>query len=331
MKKISVVFAGTGEFGAPILEVLIKDPEIEIPFVVTGLDQKAGRGMKTGFSPIKQVVLASGGATLANKLIVHQPRKIEDLKQELVQAKPDFLLVVAYGEIIGKDILDIPRFGAINIHGSLLPKYRGASPIHEAILSGDGETGVTWILMNEKMDKGDIISSSRVKISDEDTYETLAMKLQKNATDKTAKVLRDFAMAGGKSGGSALLQNESEATYCKKIAKSDGILNPGRETAEEMNRKIRAYIKWPGCWINWSGKRLKIVQARVGEQKIGSSGDGGQSGSRGGYNLEPGAVFITNGKTLAIGTMQGALFPLVVQPEGKRAMKIEEFLRGYKK
>ncbi|MBI4994044.1 methionyl-tRNA formyltransferase [Candidatus Peregrinibacteria bacterium] len=302
MQQLSVIFIGTAAFGVPILNALACNSGFQIPFVITGQDKPKGRGLKLSFSPIKN-------ASIANKLIVQQPKTINELKQQLMQTKPDYLLVVAYSEIIKKEILDIPVIGAVNVHASLLPKYRGASPIQEAILHGDSQTGITWIKMDSGMDTGDIIAQKSLLISENDTFETLAKLLSDLAAQNTVETLKKFA-----ENKISTPQNNSLATYCRKIQKNDGFIDTYKQTAQEILRKIRAYTPWPGCSILWNGKRLKITQAAIGEQKISS-----------------GEIKILNSKTLAIGTLKETLLPLKVQPESKREMDIEEFIRGLKK
>lgn len=299
MQQLSVIFIGTGGFGVPTLNVLASDQRFNIPFVITGQDKSSGRGLKTNFSPVKN-------AAIANKLIVQQPKSLNELKQDFIQTKPDYFLVIAYGEIIKKDILNIPSIVAVNIHASLLPKYRGASPIQEAILHGDQKTGITWIKMNEKMDAGEAIKQITFKIESEDTYETLSNALSDLAAKNTAQILIKFSQ-----NKKSLKQNEDRTSYCRKIKRQDGFIDVYKQNAEEITRKIRAYTPWPGCWIFLNGKRLKIIQAEIGEQKISS-----------------GEIRILDKKTLGLGTVKGTLLPLKVQPESKREMSIEEFLRG---
>lgn len=299
MDKLSVIFVGTGEFGVPILNALAKSRNFTIPFVITGLDKSAGRHLQITSSPIKECVLL-------NKLIIHQPDAINDLKKNIIQARPNFLLVVDYGEIIKKDILSIPKYGAVNIHASLLPKLRGASPIQRAILNGEQKTGVTWILMNSKMDQGNIISQKEIPIHHEDAYPLLERKLSALATENTPNVLLSFAQTGN-----SVEQNESQASYCGKISKESGFLDIYKDDADAILRKIRAYQPWPGCWLFWNKKRLKIIQAAKVEQKIG-----------------PGGISVINGKILAIGTKGGAFLPVIVQPESKKTMPVAEFLKG---
>lgn len=304
MDTISVIYVGTGEFGVPILNTLASHKRIRIPFVTTGQDKPSGRHLEMHGSAVKETALK-------NKLIVHQSNHITELKQKIIQANPDFLLVCSFGEIIPLEILKIPKFGSVNIHGSLLPKYRGASPIQEALRHGDTITGITWTLMNEKMDAGEIIEKRELKINPEDNYETLWPRMSKLAAEATFDILMNFAKTCKKTP-----QDESKATYCRKIKKQDGEINVMQESATEIVNKIRAYTPWPGCFIFWNGKRLKIIQAITAEQKISSGVIGA------------GEVKILNGNILAIGTQKGTLLPTRVQMEGKREMGIEEFLRG---
>lgn len=304
MNTSSVIYVGTGEFGVSILNTLAADKRIQIPFVITGQDKPSGRHLEMHGSAVKETALK-------NKLIVHQSNHITELKQKIIQANPDFLLVCSFGEIIPLEILKIPKFGSVNIHGSLLPKYRGASPIQEALRHGDTITGITWTLMNEKMDAGEIIEKRELKINPEDNYETLWPRMSELAAEATFDILMNFVKTCKKTP-----QDESKATYCRKIKKQDGEINVMQESATEIVNKIRAYTPWPGCFIFWNGKRLKIIQAITAEQKISS----GVMGA--------GEVKILNGNILAIGTRKGAVSLLRVQMEGKREMGIEEFLRG---
>ncbi|MEK7524127.1 MAG: methionyl-tRNA formyltransferase [Patescibacteria group bacterium] len=299
MKKLRIIFVGTGTFGAPILEGLLTSPEIEVLSVITGPDQKSGRGLTSHTSAIKELAVL-------NKLIIHQPSKTMELKQKIIQEKPDILLVVAYGEIIPEEFLKIPRLGAINIHGSLLPRYRGASPIQESLLHGDETTGITWILMNKKMDLGPVIQQETLKISAEDDYPRLAHKLSLLAAQCTPSVLLHY-----NSNPKASSQKEDEATYCRKINKQDGFLDLQHETAQSIIAKIKAYTPWPGCSILWNKKRLKIVQADIIEQK-----------------MYPGEVKNVENRILALGTQKGAIALKQIQPESKKIMGAEEFLRG---
>lgn len=301
MKQISVVFAGTAAFGVPILEALLSDSRFSVTCVITAPDKPAGRNLEMTSSPIKNF------ATL-NKLFIQQPKNNAELKQKIAQISPDILLVVAYGLIIKDDVLSIPKIGAINIHGSLLPKYRGSSPIQEAILRGDKKTGITWIVMNEKVDRGDVVGQQEIEIDENDTYQTLSQKLADLAACFTPNVLMDYA-----SNKKAQKQDEKLASYCRKIKKDDGFIDIHGETAEEIVRKIRAYTPWPECYIFWNNSRLKIIEAQTSEQKISS-----------------GMVVAENGEKLLVGTKEKAISLLSVQPESKRKMLVREFLAGQK-
>ncbi|MEK9132770.1 MAG: methionyl-tRNA formyltransferase [Patescibacteria group bacterium] len=299
MKKLSIVFVGTGEFGVKTLNSLVNNLSIQIPLVITGVDKPAGRKLQVTTSAVKR-------AAAANKLVTQQADEIESLKQKIIQAKPDFLLVVSYGEIIQSDILAIPKYGAVNIHGSLLPKYRGASPIHETLLNGDKVAGVTWISMDEHMDSGDIIAKKQISVSSDDDFGILHYKLADLASEHTADILLDYVKSLYKEA-----QDETQATYCRKIKKEDGLIDFKRETADQIVRKIKAYIAWPGCFFFLNSKRIKILEVRKAEQEIGS--------------MEISAI---NGTNLLIGTHSGTLELLKLQPESKKPMTAVEFLRG---
>ena len=300
MEKLKVVFAGTGSFGKETLEKLISDPNITIPLIITAPDKASGRKLKVLASAIKQTAIK-------NKLIVQQPERIEELLQKLIQLQPDILLVVAYGQLIPLEILNVPKIAAINIHASLLPKYRGASPIQEAILHGDRQTGITWIKMAEKLDAGDVIAQREVVLDEDDTYEDLSKKLSSVAANNTNTILAHYAHSPSKK-----KQDELKASFCRKIKKEDGKIDFTHEEAINIVRKIKAYTPWPGCYTMWNGKRLKILKATLVEQK----NDSGK--------------VIKIEKAIIIGTLNGSLHPILVQPESKRAMSIEDFIQGQK-
>lgn len=299
MKKTSVIFVGTGDLGKPVLEKMLKDERIVIPFIVTGKDKPKGRGMQLGYSGIKEI-------GILNKLIIHQPEKISDLKQEIVQANADFLLVTDFGEIIPKSILSLAKIAPINIHPSLLPKYRGPTPMHAPLLNGDTVTGVSWMVMGERMDAGDIIHQEKMDISPNDDYLSLSSKLSTLAGEKTPNVLLNF-----KANPKQIPQSEEDAIYCKRIDKEDGYIDPQKETADQILAKIKAYCIWPGCTFFWNNTRLKIIKASKDEQKISS-----------------GEIVTTSDLKMLLGTVKGAVSFEVVQPESKARMKIEDYLRG---
>jgi methionyl-tRNA formyltransferase len=303
--KIKVIFMGTPEFALAPLASLINADFIEVQAVVTQEDKPVGRKQVIMPPPVKVMALQNG-------IPVLQPSKINgniEFEHALNQLEPDFFVVTAYGKILPKNILDIPSHGAINIHGSLLPKYRGASPVEEALLNGDPETGVTFIKMNEKLDAGDVIFTERVKILPEDTSESLRKKLSYLAAAQLPFVLKDILDEVI----NPLPQNEDFASYCRKINKSDGEINLLASTAKEVLNKIRAYSIWPKCHIIINGKILKILKAEIDAD----------------YICKPYESHKLLGKnSIGLCTKKGLLIPQKVQLEGKKETDIQEFLKG---
>lgn len=295
---------GTPDFALPALQSLIDDADVEVEAVITQEDKKVGRKQEITPPPVK--VLA-----LKHNIPVFQPAKIRGNKDFAALVKnlnPDMLVVVAFGKILPKVILDIPKFGAVNVHASLLPKYRGASPIEAALLNGDAETGVTIMKMEEKLDAGDVLDMARLRIEPADNAETLSVKLSLLGGKILPYVLKD--LADGES--HPIPQDEKKATFCHKIQKDDGKIDLQTLTAEEIVNRIRAYTPWPSVFLMVEGKRLKILEAKVDEN----------------LNLPPGTVKELSKNTVALGTKKGALIPEKLQLEGKKVMTIQEFLAG---
>jgi methionyl-tRNA formyltransferase len=267
MKKSNIIFLGTPEFAVSALQKLI-DENYNICAVITEPDRQSGRGKKIIFSPIK---------LLAQKynIPIFQPTKIENCKLKIENLCPDLAIVVAYGQIIPNKILKIPKMGFINIHPSLLPKYRGPSPIQSTILNGDDETGVTIIKLDEKMDHGKVIISSNLTRLDSQkarleaqsselwNYQNLSNDLSKLGADLLIKVLPDYLL------NKITLkdQDHSKATFTKLINKSDGLID-WNESIEAIDRKIRAYNPWPGAYTILDGKILKICNTHVENNKL---------------------------------------------------------------
>ncbi len=297
---MKIIFAGTAEFGIPTLERLKKEHEIVL--VITQPDKPAGRNKTITPPPIK---------LWADKNIikVEQPEKISNLKSLILNLEPDLLLVAAYGQIIPKDILDIPKFKSINIHGSLLPKYRGASPIQATILNMDGETGITLIQMDEKMDHGPIIAKEVVRLSKNETFVDLYKNLSIVAADLTVKTLPLwFENIIG-----AAEQIHTHATYTKLISRTDAKLNWSK-SAKELDAQIRALNPEPGTWTTLDGKIIKIVKAQIlSDVKIEL----------------PGKIHSHQGLP-AVKTLDASLLIEQIQPEGKSVMNGKDFLNGLK-
>lgn len=302
---LQVLFFGTSEFSIPTLEALSSHKYIDLKAVVTQPDKPAGRGQELTPPPAKKYAQKKG-------LSVLQPEKVKNNTQliHFIQAlKLDVIVVISYGAILPKEILSATKHGAINIHPSLLPKYRGASPMNQTLLQGDKKTGVTMIRMNEKMDEGDIIFVKKIKIEEEDNYLTLSQKLANLAGEYIVPVLIDYTEGILR----PIPQKHEKASYCKKMEKSDGKINWEKETAEQIHNKIRAFVAWPGTFTTWNGKMLKIKKAFI--QKTNSPN-------------KPGIIEFKD-KKISIACKKGALVPEILQLEGKKEVKIEEFLRGY--
>jgi methionyl-tRNA formyltransferase len=300
-----IVFMGTPEFSVPALEYLVKS-EYKVAGVYTQPDRPTGRGRMLEQSPVKKAALGYG-------LEVFQPVKLRNSGevQRLAALQPDLILVTAFGQILPQGILDIPPFGCLNIHPSLLPKYRGATPIPSAILGGDKETGVTIMLMDTGMDTGPIVSQIIVGIEPQDTAESLSQRLAQAGVRLLAETLPLWFDGSLK----PQPQDGSKATYTAPITKEDGVIN-WQMSAEEISRRVRAFRPWPGCHTWWQGKLLKILEAvALSEER----------------DLSPGKVVALGpGQPAVVGveTGDGILGLLRVQLEGKRPLTAAEFLLG---
>ena len=296
-----LLFMGTPDFAVPILEKLIE--RYEIVGVVTQPDRRVGRGREMEAPPVKTSALAHG-------LRVLQPPSLRqpEVVAELRALAPDVVVVAAYGQILPPLVLDIPPKGCLNVHASLLPKYRGATPIAAAILAGEEETGVTIMLMDEGMDTGPILSQATCPISSQDTRESLSAKLAQLGADLLMDTLPRWLA------GEIELrpQDHSQATYSHMITKEDGLID-WSHSAVEIWRRCRAYYPWPSTYTYWQGKLLKVLRA---EPLPYWAGEG-----------EPGQVMVLE-EGLAVATGEGALLLREVQLAGKRAMKAEDFIRG---
>ena len=250
---IKVVFMGTPDFAVPTLQKLCLDDDIDVSLVVTKKDTKAKRGNK----------LISAAVKIASKKLninVVEPDKIKDDREVIEQIKsirPDFIIVVAYGQILSKEILDIPKIACINGHASLLPKYRGASPIQSSILNGDEYTGITTMLMDTGLDTGDILMQQKLYIEKKYTSEDLFEKLSVITADTILTTIKNYDKIDKKK------QNESETTKSSIIKKEYGEIDLENETNIEVERKIRAYYPWPSAYLYIDGIMHKIYDSDV--------------------------------------------------------------------
>ncbi|MGC8587882.1 MAG: methionyl-tRNA formyltransferase [Hydrogenobaculum sp.] len=292
-----IVFCGTSSFAVPSLELLAKD--FEVSLVITQPDKPAGRGQKLTPSAVKQKALELN-------LKISQPEKISFLKEELLNLKPDIMIVVSYGQIIPKSMLEIPRFKSLNLHGSILPKYRGAAPIQRALMQGEKETGNTVILMSSKMDEGDILSMEKTLIEEEDNYETLSNKLSISG----AKLLKDTILNWVEGNITPTPQNHQEATYAMPILKEE-LRICFKTSAFSIHNKIRGL--YPNAYGVSNNHNIKILKTKILEKDLG---------------LKPGEL-LQEGKSLFVGTGDYPLEILeIMSLKGKRVSG-KEFAMGY--
>ena len=302
-KKIRVVFMGTPEFAVPGLTRLIAAPEFEIVGVFTQPDKPVGRKQILTPPPIKE---------LANKhgLAVFQPLKIRPETETIRSLNPDLIVVIAYGKIIPQEILDIPTGGCINVHASLLPKYRGAACLNAPILNGDSETGVTIMRMEAGLDTGPILRQTKIKLNGAESLSDVHDRLSSVGAELLVPTLLDFL--AGKIKPQA--QDDSQASYIKTLTKEDGRIKVDRG-ALEIERMIRAYNPWPGTYTEIGGEILKIIAV---EHEIAQEN-----------KVKPGQLFVAGGR-LFFQCGQNALVVLKLQLAGKRIMNADEFINGYK-
>jgi len=315
-QELNIIFMGTPEFGAIILEELIKAGYKPI-LVVTAPDKPVGR---------KQILTPPPVKVLAEKygIEICQPEKIESCKLKIENCKPDLIIVAAYGQILPKEILEIPKNGLLNVHPSLLPKYRGPAPIQTAILNGDKKTGVTIILMDEKIDHGPIINQRALEIEKNETATTLQNKL----AEFGASLLLETIQKWQKGMLKTYPQDETKATYTKILTREDGRVN-WKKTAQALEKEVRAYTLWPESFTSWERRgglifRIKILKTRI--QK-----------STGGISYPIGKTLVVPQNEIGV-QCGGGFFPergedfLVIERlkmEGGGEMGSEEFLRGH--
>ncbi len=303
-----VIFMGTPEFTVPCLELLILN-QYQVVAVYTQPDKPAGRGRSLISPPLKR---AAVGWKLPVMQVVSLKRA--EVVAQLAGFQPDVIVVFAYGQILPQSVLDIPRYGCINIHPSLLPRFRGASPVAAAILAGDEFTGVSIMLMDRGLDTGPVLTRTQIPISIQDTTGSLTAKLSLVA----AHLLQEVLVHWVRGELTPQPQNEAEATYCSPISKEEGEID-WCLSAVDIWRRVRAFQPWPGCYTRWQGKQLKIIEAvPLPEERALKVGQ---------------VVALTPLRERAkaafgVYTGDGVLGVCQVQLEGKRAMSAAEFLRG---
>jgi methionyl-tRNA formyltransferase len=303
-----IVFVGAGEIGVPTLQTLLKS-EHDVVAVVTQADKPAGRAQLLEPPPIIKAMI--GGAPGGRSLPLLQPARIKDQQaiEEIRTLMPDVIVVMAYGQILPRDVLQIPKIACLNLHASLLPRWRGAAPIQAAIAAGDHETGITVMYMDEGLDTGDILLQRATDIRPDDTGGSLDDRLAEIAPDALLESLKLLA----KRSAPRIPQDNTFATYAPKLKREDGRID-WSEPAEVLERKIRAFNPWPGAFmkISTNGTRiLKIFSAMVVDREG-----------------KPGEILKTQHE-LVVAAGRGALSLRGVQLEGRRRMSAPEFLRGH--
>lgn len=300
-QSLRIAYAGTPEFAVPALKS-IEYSQHQLICVLTQPDRKAGRGRKFVKSAVKSSITSE-------KMQILQPENVnmQDTVEELRRLKLDLIVVAAYGQIFSQPLLDIPRLGCINIHASLLPRWRGASPIQHAILAGDNSTGVTIMQMVKKMDAGDIWQQSSCEIDVHDTAETLHDKLAKLGGEVILPTIRNIS----ENLITPTRQQEQQVTYCNKLNKSDGLID-WQQTANTIVRRIRAYHPWPGAYTYLNGRRIRITCAQVGNE----SGEHRSPGSICEISKDGFSVATNNANTVKV-------FQLV--PEGGKLVSAQDF------
>ena len=294
-----VVFMGTPDFSVPALERIAS--EHEVVAVVTQKDKPKGRGQEVSYTPVKE-------SALKLNIPIFQPDKVKDTDfvEELRELNPDVIVVIAFGQILSKEILDMPKYGCVNVHASLLPKYRGAAPIQWAVIDGEKKSGVCTMKMDEGLDTGDIIDVEEVELDPKETGGSLFDKLAILGGELILKTLQNLEFGDAQ----FVKQDDSKSTYAKKMTKELGRLDFNKD-AESLERLIRGLNPWPSAFTNLDGKVMKIWDADV----VDGSG-------------APGTVISEDKDSFTIATGNKALKVNELQLEGKKRMKASDFLNG---
>lgn len=298
---LKTIFMGTPDFAVPILEELIKLSDVAL--VVTKPDATVGRKKILSYPPIKELAIK-------NNIEVFQPIKIKQDYDIIKEINPDLIVTCAYGQILSEEILNIPRLGCINVHASLLPKYRGGAPIHRAIINGEEETGVTIMYMDKGMDTGDIIKIESIKIEDNDTTESLHDKL----SILGSKLLREVFPLIESGTNKRIKQNEDEATTAPLIKREDEHLD-FKNNVKDVANKVRGLYSWPLANFILDDEEIKVLEGYIGEESNKESG------------------IIANIKKDAIGIMcsDKIYYITKLKPSGKKAMLVKDYLNGINK
>ncbi|MBF0987133.1 MAG: methionyl-tRNA formyltransferase [Clostridiales bacterium] len=300
MKDLKVVFMGTPDFAVPILEKLITDTEVLL--VVTQPDKVRGRNNKISFSPIKEIAVK-------NNIEVFQPEKIKQDYQTIIDKNPDIIITAAYGQIIPEELLFFTKYKAINVHASLLPKYRGGAPINRAIENGEKYLGITIMYMDKLMDNGDMISQRKIELKEEDNFDTMNKKLSILGRD----LLMDTLPSIINSTNERIKQKEEDVTIIKLLNKEELLIDFNNDFVSVFN-KIRSLDSVPGAYAFLNNKKYKLYDVRLGKNVIDEIGK---------------VVDIKD--YLEIACKNGTIKVYSIQEEGKKKMNIKDFFNGHKK
>ncbi len=297
--SIRVVFMGSPDFALPSLRLLAQ--HYQVVGVVTQPDRASGRGRELKPPPVK--VLAG-----ELNLPIIQPEKLREATEQLKIWNPDVIVVAAFGQILKKEVLDLPKFGCINVHASLLPRWRGAAPINAAILAGDEETGVTIMKMDEGLDTGPMLAKKSIRLTPDDTAGSVFQTLSTLGAELLIETLPKMI------DGSVTPQPQPEegATYAPMLKKEDGKLN-FNHSIYEIERRVRAMNPWPSAWFEWNGNLLKVWRVSLSEKKVGEAGNRHTVERRGAVTCADGSIILEE-----------------VQPAGKKVMSGKAFLAGAK-
>ena len=302
-----VVFFGTPQFAVPTLQRLL-DSSHSLAGVITQPDRPRGRGQKVTHSPVKALALARG-------IAVYQPDrlKLPEVADTLRAWRPDLGVVAAYGRIIPEHLLNVPRLGMINVHASLLPKYRGAAPVHRAVINGDRETGVTIMRVVKELDAGGMFAKVTRPITSDDTSDVVERELARIGAELLVTVVDQLA------GGTAREepQDEAQATYAPRLTKEEGLID-WAQSASQIHNRVRGLYPWPHAYTFLKGARLILLRSEV------------RTGQENSFQQTPGTILEVASQAIHVATGNGRLAVTEVQPEGRRAMRVHDFLLGHR-
>jgi methionyl-tRNA formyltransferase len=302
-----VVFLGTPQFAVPTLRRLLDSPH-SVAGVITQPDRPRGRGQKITHAPVKALALERG-------IPVYQPDRLKppEVADALRAWNADLGVVAAYGRIIPEHLLTIPRFGMINVHASLLPKYRGAAPVHRAVINGDDQTGVTIMRVVKELDAGGMFAKVMRPIGPDDTSDVVETALAEMGAQLLVAVVDQLASGTAREEP----QDDTQATYAPRLTKEEGLID-WTQAASAIHNRVRGLYPWPHAYTFLNGTRLIVLRSAVATRTAGASASG------------PGTILGATSEAIQVATGNGDLAILEVQPEGRRAMRVHDFLLGHR-